>query len=80
MARASRDTEILSSEVRTQSSMPLQPFMGKVKSELVVVGRFWMLSTGVGGKREKFVSAERWQNARDILLPCHVICRRRDPV
>lgn len=45
MDRASRDTEIFSSEVLTQSSMPLQPFTGRVKLELVVVGRLWMLST-----------------------------------
>lgn len=45
MDRASRCTEILSSEFLTQSSMPLQPFMGKVKLELVDVGRLWMLST-----------------------------------
>lgn len=57
MDRASRDTEIFSSEVLTQSSMPLQPFMGKVKLELVVVGRLWMLSTGgLAGKAKKFVS------------------------
>ena len=45
MARASRDTEILSSEVLIQSNMPLQPFRGNVKLELVVVGRLWMLNT-----------------------------------
>lgn len=50
MDRASRDTEIFSSEVLTQSSMPLQPFTGKVKLELVVVGRLWMLSTGKDGR------------------------------
>lgn len=42
---ASRETEIFSSEVLTQSSIPLQPFTGKVKLELVVVGRLWILST-----------------------------------
>lgn len=52
MDRASRDTEIFSSEFLTQSSMPLQPFTGKVKLELVVVGRLWMLSTERG--RESF--------------------------
>lgn len=45
MDKASRDTEIFSSEVLTQSSMPLQPLMGKVKLELVVVGRLWMIIT-----------------------------------
>ena len=45
MDRASRDTEIFSSEVLTQSSMPLQPFTGNVKFELVLVGRLWMLIT-----------------------------------
>lgn len=45
MDRASRDTEIFSSDVLTQSSMPLQPFTGKVKLELVVAGRLWMVST-----------------------------------
>lgn len=45
MDRASRDTEIFSSEVLIQSNMPLQPFRGKVKLELVDVGRLWMLST-----------------------------------
>lgn len=53
MDKASRDTEIFSSEVLTHSSMPLQPFMGKVKLELVVVGRLWMLSTGVGGRSKE---------------------------
>lgn len=57
MDRASRDTEIFSSEVLTQSSMPLQPFMGKVKLDLVDVGRLWMLSTAVGWeKAQKFVT------------------------
>lgn len=45
MDRASRETEIFSSEVLIQSNMPLQPFRGNVKLELVVVGRLWMLST-----------------------------------
>lgn len=45
MDRASRDTVILSSEVLTQSNIPLQPFTGKVKLEVMVVGRLWMLST-----------------------------------
>lgn len=45
MDRASRDTEIFSSEVLIQSNMPLQPFRGNVKFELAVVGRLWMLST-----------------------------------
>lgn len=45
MDRASRCTEIFSSEVLTQSSIPLQLFMENVKLELVVVGRFWMLRT-----------------------------------
>lgn len=45
MDRASRDTEIFSSEVLIQSNMPLQPFMGKVKFAFEVVGRLWMLST-----------------------------------
>lgn len=45
MDRASRDTEIFSSEVLIQSNMPLQPFRGNVKFELVDVGRLWMLST-----------------------------------
>ena len=45
MDKASRDTEIFSSEVLTQSNMPLQPFTGKVKLEFVVDGRLWMLST-----------------------------------
>lgn len=48
--RASRETEIFSSDVRTQSSMPLQPLTGKVKLELVVVGRLWMLITGGGAQ------------------------------
>lgn len=52
MDRASRDTEIFSSEVLTQSSMPLQPFTGKVKLEFVVVGRLWMLSTERGTENE----------------------------
>lgn len=56
MDRASRETEIFSSEVLTQSSMPLQPLTGKVKLEFVEVGRLWMLSTeeerdeGAGGE------------------------------
>lgn len=54
MDRASRDTEIFSSEFLTQSSMPLQPFTGKVKLELVVVGRLWMLSTERERERESF--------------------------
>lgn len=45
MDKASRDTEIFSSEFLTQSSMPLQPFTGKVKLEFVAVGLLWMLST-----------------------------------
>lgn len=51
MDRASRDTEIFSSEVLIQSNMPLQPFRGNVKFELVVVGRLWMLSTEKNRKR-----------------------------
>lgn len=43
--KASRATEIFSSEFLTQSSIPLQPFTGKVKLELVDVGRLWILST-----------------------------------
>lgn len=51
--RASRDTVIFSSDVLTQSSMPLQPFTGKVKFELVVVGRLWILSTVKHKGRQK---------------------------
>lgn len=92
MDRALRDTEIFSSEVLTQSSMPLQPFIGKVKLELVVVGLLWMLNTRVrkigrvGGEADTLlVSAtsrptqrrvEEVTNAGYILLPCHVICGR----
>lgn len=56
MDRASRDTEIFSSDVLTQSSMPLQPFKGKVKLELVVVGRLWMLSTEKDSRDIGYVS------------------------
>lgn len=66
MDRPPRDTEIFSSEVLTQSSMPLQPFMGKVKLEFVVVGRLWMLSTG--GKGE--VRCGRG-GRRDFVSQCH---------
>lgn len=51
--RASLDTEIFSSDVLTQSNMPLQPFAGKVKLELVEVGRLWMLSTDIERERER---------------------------
>ena len=37
----------LSSELRAQSTMPLQPFMGKLMSALPITGRLWMLSTVV---------------------------------
>lgn len=66
--------------------------MGKVKLELVVVGRLWMLSTGVwkmgrvGGEAETLLASatsrptqrrvEEVTNVEDILLRCHVICDR----
>ena len=37
----------LSSELRAQSTMPLQPFIGKLMSALPITGRLWMLSTVV---------------------------------
>lgn len=43
--RALRDTVIFSSELRTQSIIPRQPFKGKVTSAVMVRGRFWMLSS-----------------------------------
>lgn len=53
MDRASRETVIFSSEVLTQSIMPLHPFTGKVKSVVMAVGRLWMLNTGKEKKRWK---------------------------
>lgn len=56
MDRASRDTEIFSSEVLIQSNMPLQPFSGNVKLELVVVGRLWMLNTETHKKKKRAIN------------------------
>lgn len=55
MDRASRETVIFSSEVLTQSIMPLHPFTGKVKSVVMVVGRLWMLNTGEEKRRYKML-------------------------
>lgn len=83
MDRASRCTEIFSSEVLTQSSIPLQLFMGNVKLELVVVGRFWMLRTERDTERERGAlspRSSRWffsfffflsyTVAKDVLVVC----------
>lgn len=66
MDRASRDTEIFSSEVLIQSNMPLQPFRGNVKFELVVVGRLWMLNTMEHRKRALH---QEPSHAKDTGLP-----------
>lgn len=73
MERASRDTEIFSSEVRIQSSMPLQPFRGKVKFELVVVGRLWMLNTERHRKKEQFIEG----HLRQKVVPKSVQIRKK---
>lgn len=41
----------LSSELRAQSTMPLQPFMGKLMSD-AAAGRLWMLKTAAGTEQE----------------------------
>lgn len=41
----------LSSELRAQSTMPLQPFMGKLMSA-AAAGRLWMLRTAAGKEQE----------------------------
>ncbi|TNN57629.1 hypothetical protein EYF80_032159 [Liparis tanakae] len=37
-----------SSELRAQSTMPLQPFRGKLMSAWPTMGRLWTLNTGTG--------------------------------
>lgn len=66
MDRASRETEIFSSEVLIQSNMPLQPFRGNVKLELVVVGRLWMLMT----EEHKERAHSEPSYAKDTFLSC----------
>lgn len=62
MASASLETDIFSSAVLTQSNIPLQPLAGKVKLELVVVGRLWMLSTE---RRKRMQNSERLKMEKD---------------
>lgn len=44
----------LSSELRAQSTMPLQPFMGKLMSD-AAAGRLWMLKTGAGKGQQEYL-------------------------
>ena len=69
MERASRDTVIFSSEVRTQSSIPLQPFTGKLKLVAVLVGLLWMLSTV-----EKYTGSHQWVNNNKMDLIHGPLC------
>lgn len=67
----------LSSELRAQSTMPLQPFMGKLMSD-AAAGRLWMLKTAAGKEQKYLWSRMLLKNFYRIRSSISDLCTSRN--